>query len=309
MGLTWFAFDMDAYTGDTSHLTTEEHGAYLLLMLAYYRSEKPLPATDRALSAITKLPMDRWLECKPAMSGFFVEVDGIWRHDRIEAELAESHKRMAKFAARGKAGGAAKQQNRLLAASSSQQDDQKKHTLTLTIDSLSTDQNLIEKEVPSQSEPDPTEAWQQLPAPDLRPIEALYRPAAALIDECLTYTDASTVELELQKFVYHHQGKGSLSEDWDASFRLWMERFKDFKAKAERKKAPKPRVEVNSSPDPETKENWDWRMQQWLKSESLWPFRTAGPEPGMSGCRVPPEMFEKYGIDPKTGMKKAPVST
>ena len=87
MSLRWFAFDADAYTGDTAHLTCEEHGAYLLLILAYYRSEKPLPATDRALSSITKLPMDRWLECKPTLTAFFTEEGGTWRHDQIEREL------------------------------------------------------------------------------------------------------------------------------------------------------------------------------------------------------------------------------
>ena len=90
MSLPWFAFDADAFTGDTAHLTTEETGAYLLLMLAYYRSEKPLPARDRALAAICKLPIDQWLEAKITLAEFFHRAG--WRlaprADRVRAGRA-----------------------------------------------------------------------------------------------------------------------------------------------------------------------------------------------------------------------------
>ena len=104
MSLPWFAFDADAFTGDTAHLTTEETGAYLLLMLAYYRSEKPLPARDRALAAICKLPIDQWLEAKIALAEFFIEQDGVWRHERIEYELAERIRKHQAVVQRGKDG-------------------------------------------------------------------------------------------------------------------------------------------------------------------------------------------------------------
>lgn len=104
MSLPWFAFDADAFTGDTAHLTTEETGAYLLLMLAYYRSEKPLPARDRALAAICKLPIDQWLEAKITLAEFFIEQDGVWRHERIEFELAERVRKHQAVVQRGKDG-------------------------------------------------------------------------------------------------------------------------------------------------------------------------------------------------------------
>lgn len=111
MNLQWFPLHIEAYTGDTMHLTTEEHGAYLLMMLAYYRTQRPLPASDRSLAALTKLPLDRWLEAKPALARFFSERNGVWVHDRIEAEIVEAKRKHEESIARAKAGAAARLAN------------------------------------------------------------------------------------------------------------------------------------------------------------------------------------------------------
>ena len=50
----WFPFNVGDYVRDTMHLTTEQHGAYLLLMLAYW-PRGPLPDNDNALASIAKV--------------------------------------------------------------------------------------------------------------------------------------------------------------------------------------------------------------------------------------------------------------
>lgn len=314
MALEWVAFNLEAYTGDTSHLTCEEHGAYLLLMLAYYRSEKPLPATDRALSSICKLTIDRWLECKPAIAPFFIHENPPagtdetirWRHTRIEAEIVSGHERMERYSKRAKAGGEARQKNRLVSASSTAQEPQKKDTLTLTKDSLSTDQNGL-KEPEPEGPPvglgaagivEPAEA------PPLSVIDLNFQPPPEVKAECLGWMDASTFHIEVQKFIFDAREKGKLSSDWVASFGIWIERFRAY-AKREASKPPrgKPRVELNPDHTPDDKTNWDYYLRTWLRDQSKWSRRTAGPEPGQPGCLVPLKMFEKYGIDPATGQK------
>ncbi len=47
------------YLADTSRLTTEQHGAYLLLLMDYWRSGR-LPDNDQVLAQITKLSPDAW---------------------------------------------------------------------------------------------------------------------------------------------------------------------------------------------------------------------------------------------------------
>jgi uncharacterized protein YdaU (DUF1376 family) len=79
----WMPLYIGDYLGDTGHLTTTQHGAYLLLMMHYWRKGE-LPDDDKQLSKITKLPLKIWIEYRPVIQDFFH--DG-WRHKRIEVEL------------------------------------------------------------------------------------------------------------------------------------------------------------------------------------------------------------------------------
>jgi uncharacterized protein YdaU (DUF1376 family) len=51
----------DAYHRDTTHLTTEEHGAYFLLLMAAWGSDDcTLPNDERRLAALAKMPVAKW---------------------------------------------------------------------------------------------------------------------------------------------------------------------------------------------------------------------------------------------------------
>lgn len=85
----WMPFYIGDYLGDTQRLTTEQHGAYLLLILDYWRNG-PAPDDDAVLQQITKLDKVGWKRCRPALSRLFQIADGEWRHKRIEKELAKA---------------------------------------------------------------------------------------------------------------------------------------------------------------------------------------------------------------------------
>ena len=76
------------YLKDTMHLNTQEHGAYFLLLLAYWCNGGPLAADDKTLKSITKL--DDWTSTKATIAKFFIEENGTWRHKRIDTELSEA---------------------------------------------------------------------------------------------------------------------------------------------------------------------------------------------------------------------------
>lgn len=65
----------DAYLSDTGHLTTIEHGAYLLLLMTMWRNDGSLPNDDKRLSRFCRLTMGQWLRIKPVIMEFF-SVDG-----------------------------------------------------------------------------------------------------------------------------------------------------------------------------------------------------------------------------------------
>ena len=101
MNRPWMPLYVGDYLGDTGHLTTTQHGAYLLLMMHYWRKGE-LPDDDRQLSKIAKLPLKTWCEFRATLQDFFH--DG-WKHKRIDAELQKMMRVSAQRAIAGQKGG------------------------------------------------------------------------------------------------------------------------------------------------------------------------------------------------------------
>jgi uncharacterized protein YdaU (DUF1376 family) len=101
MNRPWMPLYVGDYLGDTGHLTTAQHGAYLLLMMHYWRKGE-LPDDDRQLSKITKLPLRIWCDYRATLQDFFH--DG-WKHKRIDVELERMLRVSAKRAIAGQKGG------------------------------------------------------------------------------------------------------------------------------------------------------------------------------------------------------------
>src|ERR1700761_515108 len=73
------------YLADTMHLSTQQHGAYLLLLFHLWR-RGTLPDDDGALAKITGLSGSVWANTRPVLAEFFKIQDGQWRHGRVERE-------------------------------------------------------------------------------------------------------------------------------------------------------------------------------------------------------------------------------
>jgi len=92
------------YLADTGHLRTIDHGAYVLLIMHYWRTGG-LPQQDAQLAAITRLPLDVWLESvKPVVQPLFKPG---WRHKRLDYELERHEVIRTKRAIAGHKGGTA----------------------------------------------------------------------------------------------------------------------------------------------------------------------------------------------------------
>lgn len=92
----WMPLWIGAYLADTQRLTRDQHGGYLLLLMAYWREGGPLADDDEELAAIVKATPKEWAQLRPRMAKFFTVADGVWSHKRVEQELAGAKDRSEK---------------------------------------------------------------------------------------------------------------------------------------------------------------------------------------------------------------------
>lgn len=97
----WMPLFIGDYLADTQRLTTEQHGAYLLLIMDYWRNGPP-PNDDAVLAQITRLPMAAWKKHRNLIVGFFSVTGGTLVHKRIDKEIGETQARKDKAVAKAK---------------------------------------------------------------------------------------------------------------------------------------------------------------------------------------------------------------
>lgn len=99
------------YLMDTRHLTLEEHGAYLLLLMEYWTNGCALRDDDKRFARTLGVPLKRWKAMRPVIEEFFV-TDGVtWAHKRIEVDLAKVRAKVGMARKAGKASGRARTLN------------------------------------------------------------------------------------------------------------------------------------------------------------------------------------------------------
>lgn len=77
------------YLAKAAHLSTLEHGAYLLLIMTYWQRGSALPASNERLANVARMSLADWEKVAPVLAEFFDLSNGeTWRHDRVEEELA-----------------------------------------------------------------------------------------------------------------------------------------------------------------------------------------------------------------------------
>jgi uncharacterized protein YdaU (DUF1376 family) len=99
MARPWMPLYVSDYLSGTRHLSTLEHGAYMLLLMHYW-SKGGLPDNDEQLARIAGLTRDEWSTTGSLLAEFF---DEGWKHRRVDFEIAEAERR----AAAGRTGGIA----------------------------------------------------------------------------------------------------------------------------------------------------------------------------------------------------------
>ncbi|MEM0952332.1 MAG: DUF1376 domain-containing protein [Cyanobacteria bacterium P01_H01_bin.74] len=84
---TVLKLDISQYLAETAHLTTEEQGAYLLLIMNYWQTGKPLNNTNNQLANVVRMSFKQWKHVQKKLAALFVVNDDIWLHEQLEYEL------------------------------------------------------------------------------------------------------------------------------------------------------------------------------------------------------------------------------
>lgn len=96
------------FIGDTLHLSTEQIGAYMLLLMAMWNAGGKLPSDEAKLARVTRMSVKKWKSIADDLLPFFEVSGDEIRHNRLTKELQKSESKSQSRAAAGAAGGAAK---------------------------------------------------------------------------------------------------------------------------------------------------------------------------------------------------------
>ncbi len=214
----WMPLYIADYLADTTRLTTEQHGAYLLLIMDYWRNGA-LPDDDGALANITRLTMPQWKKHRAVMARLFHIEAGEWRHKRIDSELVAAAANASKHEERAKKAAAARWSK-----------DSKSNAPS---NATSTPQAELDQCPSPSPSPKPTTSpsgdfvgERRTHNPD-GPVGILVpddfqpcRKAAATAN-----TLGLVLLLEVERFTAHYQSRSEVRRDlqaWQAQFRKWL---------------------------------------------------------------------------------------
>lgn len=101
-----FYVDDFASDGIVEAMTTEQVGAYILLLCKAWREDPPgtIPDDDEVLARWSRLPAKKWIACRDRVLKAFTMIDGRWHQKRMKKEYQTQVENEAKRSAAGKRG-------------------------------------------------------------------------------------------------------------------------------------------------------------------------------------------------------------
>jgi len=228
----WMPLNVGHYLRDTARLTRDQHGAYLLLLFAYWTNGGALPADDAQLAATVRATRAEWRRLRPVIAPYFQERCGLWFNKRAERELAHARGMVEKKSRAGKAGANARWQTDSKPSADampeqSQADaprplpppeEEKSNTNTNT--------NTSKHSLP-----------ENFPDPEGRRWAEQHWLGKGRADLC------TLMDEEIAKFRDYNSAGLRTSADWSASWRTWVRNAMDF-SKAARNGAPRGKAKI-----------------------------------------------------------------
>ena len=243
MNRPWMPWYIADYLADTAHLRAAQSGAYLHLIMHYWQ-RGGLPNENVQLAAIARMTDSEWKKTRPIIEPFF-QMPG-WKHKRVEEELAKSMAKYEARAAAGKKGGEAKAEGKQTASNATAKDE------------AGLNQPLSQP--PSPTKPDSKKGESNSPSKVLKVvgegegepilIDETYQPSDRAIEYAYSLgMKKADLDAEHRKFVTMSVASRAKSFNPDMSFKLFCDRWLEFKRKNNPDWQPAPDV-VRAPPEP-----------------------------------------------------------
>ena len=208
--------DTDAYLADTGHLSTVQHGAYLLLLMAIWRSKDGwLPGDDGFLSRATHQTLDKWRRMAPTIRALLKASDG-----RVSQKRAQKEREAATY-------------------DPSQNPSQDSSTVPKPLKTNGPISETAKTVSAAESAPlpflEPEEVKKSLPSKkvkgSLSTLAADWQPTVADLDYAAQHGFDRKRAYEIAgAFADHHRSKGNRMADWSAAWRNWIRNEVKFNA-------------------------------------------------------------------------------
>jgi uncharacterized protein YdaU (DUF1376 family) len=223
------------YLADTQHLTTEEHGAYLLLIFNYWQRGKSFKARDehvlnKCLASVAHMSEQNFNLIKNVLSEFFEVRENEWIHHRIEQDLERVSEMSEKRRNAGKASAEARKiKSKTVKKKAKSTHDQ--HVLNKCLTSV--EQVLIYKEKDKEKEYISKESNTLASITKEKSVSRFVKPSLLAISEYFAEIGSNPNE-HTQRFFDHYEtvgwcvGKAPM-KCWKAAIRKWVDRDKKFK--------------------------------------------------------------------------------
>lgn len=115
----WMPLYVGDYLADTTHLSAEGHGAYLLLLMHQWR-KGCIPSDPKEQARIVRLSGRAWRELSPTILAFFTDTEGGLKQMRLERVRDEQSEKIQRLTDRARVAGLASAAARKGNASSTQ---------------------------------------------------------------------------------------------------------------------------------------------------------------------------------------------
>ncbi len=227
----WLALNIGDYLRDTMDFTTEEHGAYLLLIMAYHMNRGPLPDDDRRLQNIAKISRYKWSKIRQTLATKFRIENGMWHHKRCDAELRKA----ADYREKRRAQTEAARKAKAAKTNTVTETDTRSTTTTTTTDSSLRSESspslrsgesapdMFGAETPPVDKPKPAKRGTRL-CGDWKPPDKDW----LLATQSLGQAEAQRQLETFRDYWVAQPGQRGVKLDWPATWRNWIRRASDF---------------------------------------------------------------------------------